>query len=170
MADRFKDPDLAETQLWTQLGRTRAGMLWIEGAGQHPQPMTHFVDQEGGCLWFITASDTDLVTALGHGATGRFTIVSDKRDYHAGLIGALQVVVDDDKLADLWSMAVAAWFEKGIEDPKVTLLRFVPREAAVWASEASVLVGIKMIRAAMSEGISQPDVGEHHVLQLNTAA
>lgn len=170
MADRFQDPDRAEAQLWTQLGRTRAGMLWIEGAGQHPQPMTHFTDDDEGRLWFITASDTDLVGALGHGATARFTVVSDKRDYHASLVGALQVSEDDDKLAELWSLPVAAWFEKGLEDPKVTLLRFVPREAAVWSSEASVLVGIKMIRAAMSEGISHPDVGEHHVLELNTAA
>ncbi|CAN0588148.1 unnamed protein product, partial [Ectocarpus sp. 12 AP-2014] len=67
--------------------------------------------------------------------------------------------------------AAAAWFEEGRDDPKVTLVRFSPREASVWVSDKNaVVVGLKMMRAAMAEGESNPDVGDHHVLHLNLAA
>ena len=161
----------AKARLWDKLEDSRTGMLWVADAHQHPQPMTHFADPEAESVWFITSSDTDLVAAIGHGAAARFTVQSPGDGFHASLTGSLVTYDSAEKLDELWSFAAAAWFEKGRDDPKVTLLRFSPREASVWMSEGNpVVVGVKMMRAAMSEGESHPDVGEHHVLHLNLAA
>ena len=78
---------------------------------------------------------------------------------------------DDGKLDELWSVAAAAWFEKGREDPHIRLVRFMPDQAAIWASETSrVLVGLKMLRAGMTKGTSKPDVGVHRVIAFESAA
>ncbi|MGR3760260.1 pyridoxamine 5'-phosphate oxidase family protein [Roseobacteraceae bacterium NS-SX3] len=168
MARQTETAQEASQQLWRQLARARTTMLSVSDSGQHPQPMTHFADEEGGALWFIASADSDLVAAVGLGATGQLTLVSDSRDYHASLQGVLEISEDSAKLDEYWSVAAAAWFEAGRKDPKVTLLKFTPREAAVWASEGNpVLVGIKLLRAGLQEGGSPPDIGVHHVLQLN---
>ncbi|CUH75646.1 pyridoxamine 5'-phosphate oxidase family protein [Tropicibacter naphthalenivorans] len=171
MANRPETDIEAEKQLWDQLSDTRTGMLWVQGSGQHPQPMTHFADPDSGALWFITASDTDLVAAMGEGAQAGFTLVSGSGDYHASMTGPLVPYNSDEKIDELWNFAVAAWFEKGRADETVQLIKFTPREASVWASQGNpVLVGLKMMRAAMTEGESHPDVGTHKVLHLSIAA
>ncbi|WP_121630796.1 pyridoxamine 5'-phosphate oxidase family protein [Tropicibacter alexandrii] len=171
MADKPETDVEAEKQLWDQLGDIRTGMLVVKDSGQHPQPMTHFADPENGAIWFITSRDTDLVGALRQGAEAGFTLVSGDGDYHVSLTGPLVPYESAEKLDELWNFAVAAWFEHGREDDNVQLLRYTPREAAIWASDGNpVLVGLKMMRAAMSDGESNPDVGTHRVITLRMAA
>jgi general stress protein 26 len=171
MAKKTTTDDDARQQLWTQLEKGRVSMLWVRNSPQHPQPMTHFPDREAGVLWFISSSETDLVAETGAGADAALTFVSDGQDYHASFEGRLEVVRDDAKLDELWTTAAAAWFEDGREDPKVRLLRFTAHEAAIWASQSSmILVGLKLLRAGMTEGADHPDVGVHRVIDLKTAA
>ncbi|MBV2358412.1 pyridoxamine 5'-phosphate oxidase family protein [Thalassococcus sp. CAU 1522] len=157
--------------MWRRLQDTRAGMLWITGSDQHPQPMTHFADEESEAIWFITAADTDLVAALGPGSEASFVYQSEKGDYHASIRGPLVIYHSDEKLDELWSTPVAAWFEQGRDDPRVTLLRMTPREAAVWASDSNpVRVGLKMMNAAMRDGVAEPDIGVHRIIDFAQAA
>ncbi|NIZ12094.1 pyridoxamine 5'-phosphate oxidase family protein [Phaeobacter sp. HF9A] len=171
MAHRPDTDQEAAEQLWRRLEDTRAGMLFVDDSAQHPQPMTHFADPESGAIWFITSADTDLVAAVGLGAEATFVYQSQKGDYHASIKGPLVVSESAEKLDSLWSAPVAEWFEKGREDPKVTLLQLTPREAGVWASESnSILVGLKLLTAAMSEDGTAPDVGVHRVINFRDVA
>lgn len=154
--------------LHAALEDTRAGFLEVVGSGQHPQPMAQTLDPETGELWFITSRTTDLVGAVGQGATGRFIVVNDRQDIHASLVGVLEQVeqsVRPDKLDELWSVVAAAWFEEGRDDSDVTMLRFVPREAALWASTRNpVVFGLEVMRANV--GRDTADLGYHTVIDL----
>lgn len=170
MAHRPETDKAAIAQLWKRLDDTRVGMLRVMGSAQHPQPMTHFAREDQGVIWFITSSDTDLAQAVGAGGEAGFTYQSTKGDYQASLTGRLEISSDSQMLDELWSTPVSAWFTHGREDPKVRLLKFTPREAAVWASDANpVLVGLKMLHAAQ-DGERLPDVGTHRVVTLPQAA
>lgn len=171
MARRPDSDADADAQLWKRLKDTRTGMLSVDGSSQHPQPMSHFADPDSGEIWFITSADTDLVAAVGLGAEATFCYQSQKGDYHASVKGPLVVYESDEKLDSLWSPPVAAWFEQGREDPKVTLLQLTPREAAIWASDSNpILVGLKMLNAAMRDDVSEPDVGIHRVINFSDVA
>lgn len=160
----------AIAQLWSKLDENSTCMLWVTGSGQHPQPMTIFPDNKSGVIWFISSSESDLVQVVGDGAETACTVQSKAGDYHASLIGKIEIADNKEKLDELWSFGVAAWFEHGRDDPKVTLLKYTPREAAVWETEgSSIKVGIKLMRTAMKDGDNSPGVGEHHILNLNAA-
>ena len=45
----------------------------------------------------------------------------------------------------LWNRFVAAWFDKGKDDPKLALLRFDTEQAEIWLDGSSVVAGIKML-------------------------
>ncbi|WP_208351440.1 pyridoxamine 5'-phosphate oxidase family protein [Pseudaestuariivita rosea] len=170
MSDIERAEDDPVGQLWDQLDNVRAGMLGIDHSDQHFQPMTHFIDREAECLWFITASDTDLVRAIGQGATAHYNAMGDNHDYHACLRGTIIQSSDTEKLDELWSVAAAAWFEEGREDPKVTLLQMTLRDGAIWASEGNaMIVGWKMIKAAMTSE-SHPAIGTQQIVSFNKAA
>ncbi|MDG4647795.1 pyridoxamine 5'-phosphate oxidase family protein [Roseibacterium sp. SDUM158017] len=166
-----QDGKAAREALWKHLSDERVAMLRVKGSDQHPQPMTVFADADGGTVWFITSADTDLFRAIGPGAEAELTLQADGNGYIASLSGRLDPSQDEKKLDELWSFAAAAWFEKGREDPSVRLVRFTPREASVWASRNNpVIVGLKLMRSAMTEGDADPGVGTHDVFRLDLAA
>lgn len=157
-------------QLWTKMDDISTCMLWVTGSGQHPQPMTIFPDTKTGVVWFISSKDTDLVQAVGEGAEAACTVQSASDDFHASLIGSIEQTQNDQKLDELWSYGVAAWFEHGREDSDIALLKYVPREAAVWETDGNpVKVGLKLMRTAMQDGEDAPGVSKHHVFNLNAA-
>lgn len=171
MARQVETHEEAIDQLWTQMSRVRTCMLSVPGDGQHPQPMTHFTRRDENAVWFITSADTDLAQAIGAGSEGLMTLRSDKQDYHASLRGKMSVHRDEALIDEFWNIAAAAWFENGREDETIRLIKFEPDEAAVWASEGNLmLVGLRLLRAGLSEDAEQPAIGVHHVLTLRNAA
>lgn len=158
MADLDKARENPQEQLWEALQAAPAGMLGIEGSGQHMQPMAPHADRDGKSIWFFTHRDSDLVRAAGPGSRAHFCVISKNHDYHACLAGELRENTDTGVVDRYWSPMVAAWYAKGREDPDVTLLQMRLEDAAIWASSGSSLrFGWQIAKANMTE--SEPDVG-----------
>lgn len=134
-----------EAKLWKALDNDRTVMLGATGVA--PRPMTALAEGERAPLWFFTASDTELAKSLegsrGHAATATFS--AKDHELFATITG--HVVIDNDRatIDRLWNPFIAAWFEKGKEDPKLRLLRMDAGEAHVWLNESSLLAGAKML-------------------------
>ena len=147
-----------EALLWRELEKLHAGMLGVEGSGQHLQPMAHHVDRGERCLWFLTKRDTDLVQALHPGARAHFAVISKAQDFHACLAGPLTVEGDRAKLDQIWNPVSGAWFQGGKDDPDLVMLALRPSSAAIWASTASTLAFAWEIAKANATD-AMPDVG-----------
>ncbi|SPH23479.1 hypothetical protein DEA8626_02542 [Defluviimonas aquaemixtae] len=170
MGNRSELHENPRAKLFAHLGEVRAGMLGVEGSGQHMQPMTHFTDPDRAELWFLTGIETDLVRAVGQGARAHFCFVGKDQDFYACLSGLLEQVEDREKLTEIWSPLASAWFPKGIDDPEVCLLRMTLHEAALWTVTGSALVfGFNVLRANLSED-REPDLGDHVVIRFDVAA
>ncbi|WP_226783132.1 pyridoxamine 5'-phosphate oxidase family protein [Oceaniglobus trochenteri] len=160
----------ARKALFDTLNDVQAGMLGVEGSGQHMQPMTHHFDSDTATLWFITSLKTDLVRATGMGATAHFTVTGSDQRTWACMSGPLSQSEDASKLDEIWSVVAASWFDKGRDDPDICLLQMPLHEAALWTSTGNPLVfGLEVARANMSED-KKPDVGEHVVINFQNAA
>ncbi|PWE33482.1 general stress protein [Maritimibacter sp. 55A14] len=170
MTDNEQTQDAALNELWDQLAKVRAGMLGLDCAGGHVQPMTHHVDRENRAIWFIASADSTLVETLGEGATGHFTLQTPDQDYYACLRGTVRPSASEEKLDEIWSTVASAFFEEGRDDWKVRLLKMPLREVECWSTRKSrLLFGLELLRAA-TEPNATPDLGEHHVLDLSAAA
>lgn len=151
-------------QLWDQLNSVHAGMLGVEGSGQHMQPMAPQVDRDANRIWFYSRKDSDLIKAAGEGAKAHFCIVGERHDYHACMSGELVENADQKKIDAFWSPIIAAWYDGGKSDPNLTLLEFRLKNAAVWASSANpVKFGWEIAKANLSSG--EPDLGARANIQ-----
>ncbi|KAA9010445.1 pyridoxamine 5'-phosphate oxidase family protein [Histidinibacterium aquaticum] len=169
MADVDRTTEDAKAQMFDQLSEVKAGMLGVPGSGQHMQPMTPYFDRDEGVIWFITSRDTDLVQAVGLGATAHFTFIGKNDDYYACMRGQMEQVEDDAKIDEIWNAVAAAWFEEGREDHEVTLLKFALRDASVWSTPRNpITFGFEIARANMTE--DTPHMGAHRVLEWRNAA
>ena len=95
MASLTEAREAPERQMWDEINGIHAGMLGIEGAHMHFQPMAPNVDSEANTIWFYTRTDTDLVKALGTASRAHFNVVGKDHDYHACLSGTLEVRKDE---------------------------------------------------------------------------
>lgn len=136
-------------KFWKALNDDRTVMLGLVGVEDgHAQPMTAITDpdrQDRGPIWFFTAKDNGLVKAMKKESRATAHLVSKGHEVFACVHGKL--VPDDDALTirRLWNPYVAAWFEGGVTDPKLQLIRLEPDSAEIWLNENSLFAGIKMM-------------------------
>ncbi len=138
-----------ETRFWGELKSDMTMMLGlVEVENSDLRPLTAQLGGKKGPIWFFTAKDTSIVKNLKKSGKAVTTFVSKKHDIFATLHGPLTLDTDRVTLDRLWNPFVAAWFEKGKEDPKLALLRFDPTKAEIWLDDSSIFAGIKMLLGA----------------------
>lgn len=139
-------------------------MLSVEGVNDHPQPMSPFPDRSTGQVWFISKTDTELVRGLQSPRTAQFVLVAQSPRLYASMRGTVAQVHDRARLEELWSPVVAAWFEQGIDDPTIALLRLNIDEAAIWtADDGALSFGWEILKANIASG-QKPDLGSFDVI------
>ena len=134
-------------RFWKELKSERTIMLGIDGApGGGMQPMTALVEEdEGGPLWIFTSNETDLVRAIGGGVADHATFTGKKHDLFANVVGRLSIDNNRTVIDRLWNPWVAAWFEGGKDDPKLTLLRFDAHNAKIWLNATPLGAAIEWL-------------------------
>jgi general stress protein 26 len=140
-------PQELEAKFWKALSSDRTLMLGLDGVEDgHARPMTAQVEEEGqGPIWFFTAKDNALVQALERGDRAIAAFASKGHDLFATVHGRLSVDNDRAVVDRLWNRFVAAWFEGGKDDPKLTLLRLDPERAEIWGDASSLVAGVKLL-------------------------
>lgn len=125
--------------------------LEAHGDGQRVRshPMSpQFVDGQSR-IWFLTesgarklgdlAADPDVTLAFDGGASG----------WYVSLMGRASVVVDRDRVKQLWSAPMMQYFE-GPDDSRIVLIGFDAVEADYWDGPNALLAGIKMLTTAVT--------------------
>lgn len=139
------DQELA-AKFWKALKSDRTLMLGLDGVDDsHTRPMTAQFEDDRSPLWFFTSTDNALAQQLtsGHRAIAAFS--SKGHDLFASITGSLSVDRDRAVIERLWNPFVAAWFEGGKDDPKLTLLRLDADRAEIWLNENNLLAGVKLL-------------------------
>jgi len=150
-----------EDKFWAALKSDRTMMLGLDGVEDgHARPMTAQLDGEKGPIWFFTAKDNALVQRLKRGDRAIATFASKGHDLFATLHGSVSIDNNRAVIDRLWNRFVAAWYEGGKDDPKLTLLRFDAEKAEVWLDASSIVAGIRMLLGADPKQDYKDKVGE----------
>ena len=156
MADIEKTREQPIEQFWEMTDEVAAGMLGVEGSGQHMQPMHPSCDPQANAIWFFTKNDSDLAQSAGDGARAHFCVVGQSHDYHACVAGTLVVDHDQGAIDRFWNPIIAAWFD-GKSDPSLTMLRLDLQDGVAWGSVGSAKFGWEIIKSSVTD--KEPDVG-----------
>ena len=134
-----------EARFWKALASERVVMLGVDGVEDgFARPMIVQIGQERSPLWFFTSSENHIVAALAQGRRAIATFAA-KGELYASMQGSLSLSQDRAMIDKLWNPQVAAWYEKGKDDPKLRLLRFDAERAEIWLDGSSLVAGIKSL-------------------------
>jgi general stress protein 26 len=133
-------------KFWKALSSDMVMMLSLADVDDgHSRPMTAQLEEDQNSIWFFTSTDNALVKNIGKSSKGVATFVSKGHDLYATVHGKLTLDNDKATIDRLWNNFVAAWYEGGKDDPKLSLLRFDPSNGEVWLNGSSIVAGIKML-------------------------
>ena len=134
-------------RFWKELKGERTLMLGLDGEpGGGMQPMTALIEEDdGGPLWIFTSKESDLARAIGGGKPAHATFTGKKHDLFANVTGRLSIDNNRTVIERLWNPWVAAWFEKGKDDPKLCLLRFDAEQAKIWLNATPLGAAIEWL-------------------------
>jgi len=142
-------PQELEDKFWSALKSDMTMMLGLDGVEDgHARPMTAQFEGKHGPLWFFTSKDNAIVQKLGQGNRAIATFTSKGNDLFATIHGRVSVDTNRATIDKFWNRYVAAWFEKGKDDPKLALIRLDPERAEIWQDASSVMAGIKLMMGA----------------------
>ena len=150
---------LTET-FWNNMNKIHVVLL---GAGEDdPVPMSPLARQDDNAIWFITSSDHDTFEAAKSGTASKIYLGDSGGKMYGTITGRLTVSDDTDKLDELWSPMAAAWFDKGREDDSVRLMKYIPAEAEIWATDGTAKYLYETIKANVTD--TTPDTGEYGII------
>jgi general stress protein 26 len=142
-------PQELKAKFWKALKADMTMMVGLAGKDDgHTRPMTAQLESDHGPIWFFASTDTALVRQLGQGSRAFATFASKGHDLFATVHGSLRADNDRAVIDRLWNQYVAAWYERGKEDPKLALLRLDPDQAEIWLDASSLVAGIRLLLGA----------------------
>ena len=145
-------------QFWDRLDNQNTVMLGSPDPDQAMQPMTANTAREEDLVWFYTKKDTDLARAVASGGRVQMCLIDKEHDYYATVFGQLSLDHSERHIERYWNAVAAALYPEGKKDPQLTMLRFAPETASVWAGTGNpIKFGWEMARAAVSG--KEPDLG-----------
>jgi general stress protein 26 len=125
------------------------------------RPLTTAKIDEDGNAWFFTNEYSETLQDVSKDNAVYLIYAHPGKNVYVNVSGTCSVVLDKQKINELWNPILKAWFPGGKEDPKLCLLKVVTEEASYWNSNAgNMTVYFRMLKAiANREKYKEGDVG-----------
>lgn len=112
-----------------------------DSSGQlHSRPMATQAMDENGDLWFFTDATSLKISEVSHEHHVNLTYADPRSHKYVSVSGHATLVADPEKMEELWKPIFLSWFPKGLEDPRLSLLRVRIDSAEYWDSPSSPMV------------------------------
>ena len=107
------------------------------------------MDDEGN-FWFLSADDSHTNKEIDLNPTVNLFFQGSPHSDFLHLTGHAKISRDKARIKELWEPIIKTWFTEGVDDPRITVIKFTPREGYYWDNKHGNLVaGIKMMAGAM---------------------
>lgn len=113
------------------------------------RPMSVQKTDEDGTLWFLSASDSHKNKEIHADPAVHLYFQGSAHSDFLHLYGKASISTDKAKIKELWEPLLKTWFTEGENDPRITVIQFVPSEGYYWDTKhGNAVAGIKMMVGA----------------------
>ena len=126
------------------------------------RPMgTQQVDLINGALWFFASSESPKTDEILHHQQVNLSYASIDKQRYVSVSGRAHVLRDKNKTRELWKPAAKIWFQQGVDDPTLVLLRVDVVAAEYWDSPSSKMVQLYGMAKFALTGKTSKALGEN---------
>lgn len=116
------------------------------------RPMSAQEVDEDGNIWFFSGIDSDKNLEIQKDNLVQLVFSDPNKSSYLIVNGVAEIVVDRHKIEELWSPAIKIWFEKGKEDPNISLIKVKTQTAFYWDTEGNKMINFFKYLASVATG------------------
>lgn len=134
--------EAALTKVRELLKHFRSTMMVTKGNGSlHSRPMgiQGDADKFNGVLWFFTDRKCRKIEEISDDPAVSLIFQSDNDSAYMHLFGRATQSDDRAKMKELYTPLLKTWFPEGLDDPRMTLIRFDADHGDFWDSPGGML-------------------------------
>jgi general stress protein 26 len=121
------------------------------------RPMsTQKVDEKGN-FWFFSTAASGKNQEIKNDDQVQLIYADRNNSHYLTVCGTASISKDRQKIDELWSSHVKAWFPEGKDDPNLTVVKVKPTHAYYWDTKHGKMVALLKIAAAMVTGHPMDD-------------
>lgn len=120
------------------------------------------VDDRGD-IWFFSGKDSEHNAAIVKDSRVQFLSSNTGDSAYFSIAGEAEVVFDQAKAEELWNPMAKIWFQEGVNDPNLSLIRFTPENGHYWDSKNNKMIEFLKMAASVVVGKTMDD-GRHGTL------
>lgn len=130
------------------------------------RPMAHVEVDDLGNLWFFTSSSSVKAEQIKANPNAVLTFSNEDENLYLSMEGIACVSnINKDRMRELFTPFVKAWFPEGLDDPDLSLLKFHPIEIDYWNNpNGKVITYMKMLSGTASA--VRTSGGEHEKIKM----
>jgi general stress protein 26 len=114
------------------------------------RPMNVRRVDDDGTLWFLSASDSHKNAELARDPSVTLYFQGSAHSDFLHLVGRADLSTDKAIIKELWEPILKTWFTGGLDDPRITAIRFTPHGGYYWDTKhGNAVAGVKMMIGAM---------------------
>lgn len=114
------------------------------------RPMSVQKIDDAGHLWFLSASDSHKNLELTLNPAVELYFQGSAHSGFLQLSGRATISTDKRRIEELWEPVLKNWFTEGIDDPRITVIEFVPGHGYYWDTKHGIaMAGIKILAGAV---------------------
>ncbi len=133
-----------------------------EDDGETTRPMsTQGVDKEGN-LWFFSDKNSLKNEEIKKDKIVRLYFSDPGKSSFMVLNGEAEISFDRDKIEELWTPHVKAWFD-GKDDPNISLIKVNTKSAYYWDVEGNKMINFFKMLASMATGAELIDAKQGNI-------
>ena len=113
------------------------------------RPMSVQEVDDAGNLWFLSADDSHKNQELERDPNVTLYFQGSAHSDFLTLRGTVSISRDKEKIKQLWEPVVKTWFTEGVDDPRITVIRFASKDGYYWTTKhGKAIAGVKMLIGA----------------------
>ena len=123
------------------------------------RPMSLQKVDDSGNLWFISSARSNKNFDILRDNNVQLFFSEKHESKFLSIFGEAMIYKDRSKIEDVWSPIAKAWFEEGKDDPDVSVIKVVPKDAYYWDTQNGKTIALLKWATAAVVGKRMDDGG-----------
>lgn len=136
-----------------------------EDGSLRSRPMSTQKVEFDGNLWFFVGASSPKSQEIQRDPRVNVSYAQPDKQRYVSVSGTGELVRDHAKIEELWNPLYKAWFEKGLDDPDLALLKVRVEQAEYWDAPSSKFVALAGFVKAIATG-RRAEIGENAKIDL----
>ena len=120
-------------------------------------PMNTIQVDDDGSLWFFSNRNSTRNSNIEKDNRVQLFFSNSSSYEFLSLFGTAQIRIDKAKAKEMWMPIVKTYFQGGVDDPDLTIIKVTPHEAHYWDTKNNKLVALAKMVAGIVTGKTMDD-------------